>query len=88
MNTMLFRKQKICFTPHRIKEADRKPNKYYYELRHGDDWGEPETIEKSVMVNFYGTIIADKPITLKEKSYNSEEPDYTVLKKKEKQIFM
>ena len=38
-----------------------------YDLRHKDnDWGAPATIEKSVVVNFFGSIILNHPLEIPE----------------------
>ena len=38
---------------------------YRYELRHGDeDWGEPRELARSLMVNFYGTVLVREPFQL------------------------
>ena len=44
---------------------------YAYDMRHGDDWGEPITIEKDVRVNFHGTIVFNHPIDIPECGYIS-----------------
>jgi hypothetical protein len=47
----------------RILPENRYPNKYYYEMRHGDDSNVPCTIEyNSVAVNFWGTMVSDHMI--------------------------
>lgn len=36
---------------------------YVYAMRHGDDWGEPASIEnKEVIVNFYAYFVTDQPL--------------------------
>ena len=43
---------------------------YSYYARHSeDDWTIPATIEKSVLVDFFGTIFTTKPIDLGEAGY-------------------
>lgn len=40
---------------------------YQYDIRHSDeDWGEPATLEKYVLVNWYGRVISDKEFKLPE----------------------
>lgn len=57
LNKMNFRGHDCYITDERIKQADRKDNLFYYELRHDDeDWSQPCTIEDFVLVNFWGTI--------------------------------
>lgn len=56
----------------RIPKAERDPNKFYYELRHADnDWSVPITVEKNVLVNFWGTLISDKPYPLNDGGFHS-----------------
>ncbi|WP_390917279.1 LPD28 domain-containing protein [Paenibacillus alvei] len=43
----------------RIPTEDRESGKFYYELRSGDHFDRPYTIEKSVVTNFWGTLISD-----------------------------
>lgn len=36
-----------------------------YELRHADeDWGEPVTLSRSILVNYYGTVLTREPFQL------------------------
>jgi hypothetical protein len=37
-----------------------------YDLRHGDNPSRPKTLEPSVVVNFFGTIITDHTFNLNE----------------------
>ena len=38
---------------------------YRYELRHGDEnWGEPVTLSRSILVNYYGTVLTREPFQL------------------------
>lgn len=47
-------------------QADTE-SKYLYDIRHTDeDWCEPATLEKRVMVNWFGTLIMDNPIEVLE----------------------
>lgn len=48
-----------CATP-------TKKYPYYYEARHSDkDWTTPSTIEDSVVVNFWGSVLACKPLPVR-----------------------
>lgn len=48
---------------YRIDKNKPVEGKYMYDIRHSDeDWCEPATLEPSVMVNWFGTIIVDEPI--------------------------
>ena len=47
----------------RIPHEDRNNVLHYYELRHSDDdWSRPATLEKSVIVDFFGTLISKEAI--------------------------
>ena len=37
-------------------------NKWLYNIRHGDNWLRPSTVEPLCVVNCWGTLISDKPI--------------------------
>ena len=37
---------------------------YHYDLRHGDGWGTPITLENHVRVNFFGTLLMTEPVQL------------------------
>lgn len=59
-----------------------KEGQYYYGIRHSDeDWNEPISVEKTVLVNRYGFIVSQSPldkITNQGNSYyslNEEERD-------------
>lgn len=45
------------FTELRVDENTIPSNVKCYELRHGDDNSYPETLEKQVAINFFGTIL-------------------------------
>ena len=51
-------------TRSRIREEERDPNLFYYEMRHGDSESKLCTVEKDVFVNFYGTFVAKQEIPL------------------------
>lgn len=44
------------------------PDMYIYDIRH-DDSENPSTIEQHVQVNYWGTLISDKPINLSDGNY-------------------
>ena len=48
----------------RIKPSDRCPRLFYYDIRHGDDWGTPLNIESEVFVNHWGTLISNVDLSL------------------------
>lgn len=61
---------KLCmFCDYRVAtEGPEFDGLYVYNLRHGDDnWSDPTTIEKSVNINFCGTIVSNIPLKALEK---------------------
>lgn len=64
MRKVIFRGQEVEVYEGRFWE-ERLPNKFYYDMRHGDsDWSMPITIEKWVCVNYWGLLITDTPLDL------------------------
>lgn len=52
---------------YRVNRKEDVEGKYLYDIRHADnDWCEPATLEKFVMVNWFGTLIVDEPIEVLE----------------------
>ena len=52
---------------YRVNRKEDVEGKYLYDIRHADeDWCDPATLEKSVMVNWFGTLIVDEPIEFLE----------------------
>lgn len=63
LSKVFFRGIEGYITDLRIPHADRKHDLFYYEIRHSDeDFWEPVTIEPSVIVNNWGTIVFKLPI--------------------------
>lgn len=59
-----------CFFSNKRLRAEEIPEGYYaYQLRHGDDWGIPETLELFVGSNFYGTLLSKEVIDLSNGGY-------------------
>lgn len=55
------------FSEFRVYHKKDTEGKYLYDIRHTDgDWCEPATLEKRVMVNWFGTLIVDEPIEIIE----------------------
>lgn len=51
----------------RIDRDSVPKEKYFYEVRHDDeDWSYPCQVAEGILVNFYGTLIADQPMPLDE----------------------
>ena len=49
------------FTECRIDRTTVPEGVYRYELRHADeDWSEPITLSRSILVNYYGTVLTDR----------------------------
>ena len=49
-------------TDWRVDRATLPDGFYLYELRHADeDWGDPCQLAKSILVNFYGSILTLQP---------------------------
>ncbi len=68
--------KKVLFSNNRIKREELPDGVYKYELRYGDE-GNFCSLEKSVVVNFGGTILTKEPLDLGEDNYLSfdEESD-------------
>ncbi|MBI5642651.1 MAG: PRTRC system protein C [Deltaproteobacteria bacterium] len=75
-------------TESRVPENERLPGLFYYEVRHGDDWGRPVTMEKLVLVNFWGTVVAAAPLELKDRLEGETMPDYLDLTPKERRLLI
>lgn len=57
-------------TEYRVDHTNDTVGKYLYDIRHSDDdWCEPATIEPHVLVNWFGTLICDKPISFGADGY-------------------
>lgn len=57
--------QKVCglLSEVRVDREKDMEGKCLYDIRHSDnDWCDPATLEKKVIVNWFGTLIVDKPI--------------------------
>ena len=50
------------FTDLRVKRDKLPDDIYCYDMRHGDDMGEPVTVEDHVTVNHFGTILTTIPM--------------------------
>ena len=48
----------------RVKTSDRCPSHFYYEFRHGDDFGTPLTLEAFVAFNLWGTLVSNIDLSL------------------------
>lgn len=53
------------FTECRIDRTTVPEGVYRYEMRHADeDWGEPATLSRSIVVNYYGSVLTREPFQL------------------------
>ena len=65
-----FTKVNVCgveceFNDMRIKHDSVPDGKYQYEVAGDDDsGGEPSRVQLGVLVNFFGTLICDKPLPI------------------------
>lgn len=48
----------------RVPHEQVPPGVSIYDLRHGDDWGVPVSLESRVIVNFFGSVLLSEPISL------------------------
>ena len=69
----------VLFTQSRINNNDLPKGIYKYELRHDDECqGIIVEISTSVLVNYWGTIISNKPIPLDKDGYREIDEDYDI----------
>ncbi|MBQ6991457.1 MAG: hypothetical protein IJN50_00840 [Clostridia bacterium] len=55
-------KVNYCIVKRRVGKQKRQDGLFYYDLRHYDNNLSKYVIEENVFVNFYGTMITDRPI--------------------------
>lgn len=58
----------MLFTYQRIDRETLPEELYCYDIRHGDD-GEMYSLENSVFINYYGTVISKEPIDFNENTF-------------------
>lgn len=57
----------MLFKPYRIDRQTVPDGVHMYEVRHSDeDWGEPCEIANGILVNFFGTLLSRKPLSLED----------------------
>lgn len=61
--------REVLFSQVRIERDTIPAGIYAYDLRHGDDDGIPCTLEKNVRVNYFGTVLSNKPFKLPDEGY-------------------
>lgn len=65
-----------------LRVREQKEGLYYYGIRHCDqDFGEPITVEKNVLVNHFGTLITKQELDFKGYDYielTEEEQDLII----------
>ncbi len=65
---------KGSLTEYRINREKETEGKFIYDIRHTDeDWCEPATIENQVLVNWFGCLIVNHPL-----SFSEDEPYLTI----------
>ena len=70
--TKLFEKVNVCgvpceFSDMRIDRSTVPKGKYQYEVADDDESsGDPARVKSGIMVNFFGTLICDKPLPIGE----------------------
>lgn len=70
--------REVLFSQLRIDRDTLPKGIYAYDLRHGDDDGIPCTMEKHVVVNYYGTVLSNRPFSLPKEGYKLiGEDDYS-----------
>lgn len=70
----------VMFTDYRIDRKSIPNGMFLYELRHTDEnWGIPCHLAKGILVNFYGTVIANDPIQLPPDGLRDMKPNEFVL---------
>ena len=53
------------FTEYRLDRSTVPEGVYRYEMRHADeDWSEPVTLSRSIVVNYYGSVLTREPFQL------------------------
>lgn len=63
----------------RVTRKKDTMEKCLYDIRHSDnDWCDPATLERQVLVNWFGTIILDTPIEFPEGQDYLEIEDYDI----------
>jgi len=69
---------RVIFSQLRIDRDTIPKGLYAYDLRHGDDDGIPCTLEKSVTVNYFGTVLSSRPFHIPKEGYRRiGEDDYS-----------
>jgi len=61
--------QRALFSTERIKRSNKPDGLWLYQIRHSDEGFEPATIEESVMVNHYGSLLTKEPLSLNAEGY-------------------
>lgn len=69
----------VLFTPSRMDAKDLPKGIYMYELRHDDECqGIIVELSTKILVNYWGTIISNKPIQLDRYGYREIDEDYDI----------
>lgn len=68
---------KVEFYDSRLERESIPEGKYYYEIAGDDDCGDiPCRVTPGVLVNFYGSIVCDAPLSLEDSCMYLEEDDF------------
>ena len=68
------------FTECRLDRTTVPEGVYRYEMRHADeDWGEPITLSRSILVNYCGTVLTREPFQLPVEGWIPAFPSRTVV---------
>ena len=87
IRTVNFRGQEVTVYEDQRLRDDRLPHLYYYEMRHPDnDLSIPATVERFVLVNFWGTLISTEPLDF-QKDPASGLDEYIDLSEEESELF-
>lgn len=69
----------VLFTPERIDDKSIPKGIYKYELRHDDECqGTIVELSTKILVNYWGTILSNKPIQLDSQGYREIDEDYDI----------
>lgn len=69
----------VLFTPERIDDEYIPKGIYKYELRHDDECqGAIVELSTKILVNYWGTILSNKPIQLDSQGYREIDEDYDI----------
>ena len=69
------------FTECRLDRSTVPEGVYRYEIRHADEnWGEPIELSRSIVINYYGTVLTREPFQLPVEGWMPLESDSLVFR--------